>query len=96
MEADRGSASSLNFRPQRPIAIEEVCGTDVSIDAMDVFVIIRWPADGSRPRYSFATVSHAAEIQTPIERVQTCSTIEKAAAIVDQLNAGDQTVSKVA
>jgi hypothetical protein len=68
----------------------------VSIDTTDVFVIIRWPVDGSRPRYSFATVSHAAEIHSPIERVQTCSTLETAAAIVDRLNAEDQTVSKVA
>ena len=59
----------------------------MSLDARDVFVILRWPADAGLPRYSFATVPHAAEIQVPVERVQTCSSLEKAAAIVDSLNA---------
>jgi hypothetical protein len=59
----------------------------VSLDASDVFVILRWPADAGLPRYSFATMPHAAEIQVPVERVQTCSSIEKAAATVDRLNA---------
>jgi hypothetical protein len=64
----------------------------VSLDARDVFVILRWPADAGLPRYSFATVPHAAEIQVPVERVQTCSSIDKAAAIVDRLNAEHEAV----
>jgi len=64
----------------------------VSLDARDVFIILRWPADAGLPRYSFATVPHAAEIQVPVERVQTCSSIDKAAAIVDRLNAEHEAV----
>ena len=64
----------------------------MSLDARDVFIILRWPADAGLPRYSFATVPHAAEIQVPVERVQTCSSIDKAAAIVDRLNAEHEVV----
>ena len=64
----------------------------MSLDARDVFIILRWPADAGLPRYSFATVPHAAEIQVPVERVQTCSSIDKAAAIVDRLNAEHEAV----
>jgi hypothetical protein len=59
----------------------------VNLDARDVFVILKWPADAGLPRYSFATVPHAAEILVPVERIQTCSSIEKAASLVDRLNA---------
>ena len=59
----------------------------MSIDATDVFVIIRWPADAGQPRYSFATLPHANEIQTPVERVQTCSSLEAAASLAARLNA---------
>ena len=59
----------------------------MSIDASDVFVIIRWPAEAGAPRYSFATLPHAAEIQAPIERLQTCSSLEAAASIAARLNA---------
>ncbi|PYR67392.1 MAG: hypothetical protein DMF87_06700 [Acidobacteria bacterium] len=54
----------------------------------DVFVIIRWPADAGLPRYTFATGPHAAEIQVPIERIQTCASLESAIAITERLNAG--------
>ena len=53
----------------------------------DVFIILRWPAQAGYPRHSFATVPHANEIQTPVERVQTCSTIAAAASITARLNA---------
>lgn len=53
----------------------------------DVFVIIRWPADVGPPRYSFATLPHANEIQEPVERIQTCSSLEAAAEITARLNA---------
>lgn len=58
----------------------------MSLNDGDVFVILRWPVDAGLPRYSFATVVHARELQMPVERVQTCSTIEAAAALVDRLN----------
>jgi hypothetical protein len=64
----------------------------VNVDARDVFVILKWPADAGLPRYSFATVPHAAEILVPVERVQTCSSLDKAAALVDRLNAEHETV----
>ena len=64
----------------------------MNLDARDVFVILRWPADAGLPRYSFATVPHAAEIQVPVERIQTCSSLDKAAAMVDQLNAEHEAV----
>jgi len=59
----------------------------MSLDARDVFVILKWPEDAGLPRYSFATVQHAAEIRMPVERVQTCSSIQAAASLVDRLNA---------
>jgi hypothetical protein len=62
----------------------------MTLDTTDVFVILKWPADHGEPRYSFATLPHANEIQTPVERVQTCSTIEAAASLVARLNAGEQ------
>ena len=58
----------------------------MSPDEGDVFVVLRWPADAGLPRYSFATIVHARELQMPVERVQTCSTIEAAASLVDRLN----------
>jgi hypothetical protein len=61
----------------------------MSLDLTDAFVVIKWPADHGLPRYSFATLPHANEIQVPIERIQTCSTIEAAAAIAARLNAED-------
>ena len=57
----------------------------------DVFVIIRWPADAGLPRYSFATGPHAAEIQVPVERIQTCASLELAIAVTERLNAGGDT-----
>ena len=62
----------------------------MSIDTTDVFIILKWPAENGQPRYSFATLPHANEIQTPVERVQTCSTIEAAASTVSRLNAAEQ------
>jgi len=62
----------------------------MGLDSNDVFVILRWPADAGLPRYSFATMLHAMEVQASVERVQTCSSIEAAASIVDRLNAVDQ------
>jgi hypothetical protein len=62
----------------------------MSIDTTDVFIILKWPADEGQPRYSFATLPHANEIQTPVERVQTCSTIEAAASLVARLNASEE------
>ena len=62
----------------------------MSIDTTDVFIILKWPADNGQPRYSFATLPHANEIQTPVERIQTCSTIEAAASIVARLNAAEE------
>jgi hypothetical protein len=59
------------------------------MDTKDVFVIIRWPADYGHPRYSFATVPHAREIQADVERIQTCSSLELAASITERLNAED-------
>jgi hypothetical protein len=59
----------------------------MSLDLTDAFVIIKWPAESGLPRYSFATLPHANEIQVPVERIQTCSTIETAAAIAAKLNA---------
>jgi hypothetical protein len=59
----------------------------MSLDLTDTFIIIKWPAEAGQPRYSFATLPHANEIQVPIERVQTCSTIEAAATIAAKLNA---------
>lgn len=61
----------------------------MSLDLTDAFVVIKWPAAAGPPRYSFATIPHANEIQVPIERIQTCSTIEAAAAIAARLNADD-------
>jgi hypothetical protein len=58
----------------------------MSLNAADVFVVIRWPADAGQPRYSFATVPHANELDGRVERVQTCSTIEQAVSIVNRLN----------
>jgi hypothetical protein len=62
----------------------------MSLDVADVFVILRWPADAGLPRYSFATAPHAAELQMAVERVQTCSSLEAAASLVDRLNAEEQ------
>ena len=62
----------------------------MSLDVSDVFVILRWPADAGLPRYSFATAPHAAELQMAVERVQTCSSLEAAASLVDRLNAEDE------
>ena len=61
--------------------------TVIVMHTKDVFVIIRWPADAGFPRYSFATVPHANEIQMAVERIQTCSSIGAAAAITARLNA---------
>lgn len=61
----------------------------MSIDAADVFVILKWPPDAGLPRYTFATAPHAAEIQAPVERIQTCSTLEKAVSLAARLNAED-------
>ena len=62
----------------------------MTLNAADVFVIIRWPADAGQPRYSFATVPHANELDDHVERVQTCSTIEQAVSIVTRLNEQEQ------
>ena len=62
----------------------------MSLDTADVFVIVRWPADAGLPRYSFATVPHVNELQMSVERVQTCSSLEAAASLVDRLNDEDQ------
>jgi hypothetical protein len=62
----------------------------MSLDVADVFVILRWPADAGLPRYSFATAPHAAELQMAVERVQTCSSLEAAASLVDRLNAAEE------
>ena len=62
----------------------------MSLDVSDVFVILRWPADAGLPRYSFATAPHAAELQMAVERVQTCSSLEAAASLVDRLNAAEE------
>jgi hypothetical protein len=62
----------------------------MSIDTTDVFIILKWPAENGQPRYSFATLPHANEIQTPVERIQTCSTIESAASLVARLNAAEE------
>ena len=86
----------LNSSAGVPITHAEVCDTDVSIDTLDVFVVIRWPAESGLPRYSFATLQHAAVIEALVERVQTCSTIEQAASLVDRLNAEEGQESKVA
>ncbi len=59
----------------------------MSLDSTDVFVILRWPADAGLPRYSFATTPHAEQLQAAVERVQTCSSIDAAAALVERLNA---------
>ena len=59
----------------------------MSLDSSDVFVILKWPADAGLPRYSFATMPHAHELQVQAELVQTCSSIETAASLVDRLNA---------
>ena len=64
----------------------EVPVREMTLNPNDVFVILKWPADAGLPRYSFATMPHAAEIQHQVERIQTCSSIEKAAALVDELN----------
>ena len=68
----------------------------MSLDARDVFVILKWPADAGLPRYSFATIPHAAEIQMPVERIRTCSSIEAAASLVAQLNAEESAVESAA
>ena len=52
----------------------------------DAFVILRWPREAGLPRYSFATVVHANELQTAVERLQTCASIAAAAAITARLN----------
>jgi hypothetical protein len=61
----------------------------VRVDASDVFVVLKWPAQAGYPPYSFATAPHAAEMQAQAgaERVQTCASIEAAASAVDRLNA---------
>jgi hypothetical protein len=68
----------------------------MSLDARDVFVILKWPADAGLPRYSFATAPHAAEIQMPVERIRTCSSLEAAASLVAQLNAEASAVDSAA
>jgi hypothetical protein len=65
----------------------------MSLNPSDVFVIIKWPEDAGLPRYSFATMPHAAEIQHEIERIQTCSSIEMAASLVERLNAQESGAS---
>ena len=62
----------------------------MSLDVTDVFVILRWPAAAGLPRYSFATAPHASELQMSVERVQTCSSLEAAASLVDRLNAEEE------
>ena len=59
----------------------------MSLDSRDVFVVLKWPADAGLPRYSFATAPHAAELQSTVERIQTCSSMEAAASLVARLNA---------
>ena len=61
----------------------------MSVDLADVFVILKWPAEAGAPRYSFATIPHAREIQTPVEQIRTCSSLEVAATLTAQLNAED-------
>jgi hypothetical protein len=76
----------LRSRRQRPGIVKHTKDVIV-MHTKDVFVILRWPADAGFPRYSFATVPHANEIQMAVERIQTCSSIGAAAAIIARLNA---------
>jgi hypothetical protein len=65
----------------------------VSLDSKDVFVVLKWPADSGLPRYSFATAPHAAELQSAVERVQTCSSLQAAASLVARLNDAERAAS---
>ena len=56
----------------------------------DMFVVLRWPAGDGYPRYSCATLTHANEIETAIERVQACATLAAAASIAARLNAAEE------
>ena len=56
----------------------------------DLYVIIEWIHNESPfPRYSFATMKHAEELETNVRRIQTCASVELAGQIVAQLNNGD-------
>jgi hypothetical protein len=54
------------------------------------YVILAWVHDvPGLPRYSFATLTHAEELWPHVEWLQTCSSMQRAAAIVQELNLGE-------
>ena len=65
----------------------------MSFDTANVFVVLKWPAEPGRPRYSFATITHANEIQASVERVETCSSLERAASLAARLNTEDRSAA---
>jgi hypothetical protein len=60
----------------------------------DLYVILEWVRDEPPfPRFSFATPKHAEELETNVERLQTCASLEMAGNIVAQLNRQEPTTS---
>ena len=61
----------------------------------DLYVIVEWIHNELPfPRYSFATLKHAEELETNVTRLQACASLETAAQIVAQLNWQDPTTSR--
>ena len=65
----------------------------MGIDLTDAFVVIRWPESAGLPRYSFMTPPHYREVQAEVQQIQSCSSIQEAAAIVARLNADSSLAS---
>ena len=60
----------------------------MGVDITDAFIVVRWPDAAGLPRYSFVTPPHLREVQAEVLQVESCSSIQEAAAIVARLNAG--------
>jgi hypothetical protein len=54
------------------------------------YVILEWiPYAAEFPRYSFATVKHAEELGSQVQRLRMCPSLEVAAEAVHRLNLSD-------
>jgi hypothetical protein len=59
------------------------------------YVVLEWLEDTpGYPRYSFATVVHAAELGTAVRWVESCATMEAAVALASRLNGSHGTAAR--
>jgi hypothetical protein len=59
------------------------------------YVVLEWLEDTpAYPRYSFATVVHAAELGTVVRWVELCATMQAAVDLVSRLNGSHRTPAR--